>query len=70
MQVLALTEESDRKEGSKGEMMLLIVDDHAAMRRLMRRLISDLADQIEECADGEEVLAAYEQHHFSGAVPW
>ena len=67
MQVLALTEEGDRKEGSKGEMMLLIVDDHAAMRRLMRRLISDLADQIEECADGEEVLAAYEQHHFSGA---
>lgn len=48
-------------------MMLLIVDDHAAMRRLIRRLVSDLADQIEECSGGEEALAAYEQHHFNGS---
>ena len=49
--------------------MLLIVDDNAAMRRLMRRLTSDLAERIEECADGAEALAAYEQHHF-GAADW
>jgi len=49
--------------------MLLIVDDNAAMRRLMRRLTSDLAERIEECADGAEALAAYEQHHF-GATDW
>ena len=49
--------------------MLLIVDDNLAMRRLMRRLTSDLAERIEECADGVEVLAAYEQHHF-GATDW
>jgi two-component system response regulator DegU len=47
-------------------MMLLIVDDNAAMRRLMRRLTSDLAERIEECADGAEALSAYEQHHFGG----
>lgn len=49
--------------------MLLIVDDNAAMRRLMRRLTSDLAERIEECADGAEVLSAYEQHRF-GAADW
>lgn len=49
--------------------MLLIVDDNAAMRRLMRRLTSDLAERIEECTDGSAVLAAYEQHHF-GASDW
>jgi two-component system response regulator DegU len=50
-------------------MMLLIVDDNAAMRRLMRRVAGDLAEGVEECADGAEALAAYEQHHF-GASDW
>jgi two-component system response regulator DegU len=48
-------------------MMLLIVDDNAAMRRLIRRLTSDLAERVEECADGAAALVAYEQHQFSGA---
>ena len=47
--------------------MLLIVDDNAAMRRLMRRVAGDLAERIEECTDGEEALEAYEQHDFGGA---
>lgn len=46
--------------------MLLIVDDNAAMRQLIRRLTSDLAESIEECSDGSEALAAYERHHFGG----
>jgi len=46
--------------------MLLIVDDNAAMRQLIRRVVSDLADSIEECSDGAEALAAYERHHFGG----
>lgn len=50
-------------------MMLLIVDDNAAMRRLIRRLTGDLAERIEECADGSEALAAYERHQF-GATDW
>ena len=49
--------------------MLLIVDDNAAMRRLMRLLTRDLAERIEECVDGGEALRAYEQHHF-GAADW
>jgi CheY-like chemotaxis protein len=47
-------------------MMLLIVDDNAAMRRLIRRLTTDLAERVEECADGAAALAAYEAHQFSG----
>jgi CheY-like chemotaxis protein len=50
-------------------MMLLIVDDNAAIRRLIRRLVGDLVERVEECADGAEALAAYEQHHF-GAADW
>ncbi len=50
-------------------MMLLIVDDNAAMRRLIRRLTSDLAERIEECVDGSEALAVYERHQF-GAADW
>ncbi len=49
--------------------MVLIVDDNVAMRRLMRRLTNDLAERVEECADGAEALAAYEQHRF-GAADW
>jgi len=50
-------------------MKLLIVDDHTAMRQMIRRITSDLAECIEECADGAEALAAYEAHHF-GAADW
>jgi CheY-like chemotaxis protein len=50
-------------------MMLLIVDDNAAMRRLMRRVAGDLAERIEECEDGTQALSAYEQHRF-GAGDW
>ncbi len=43
-------------------MRLLIVDDHAAMRRLIGRVVHDLFDFIAECGDGAEAVAAYEQH--------
>lgn len=46
-------------------MMLLIVEDNVSMRQLIRRVTSHLADRVVECADGSEVLTAYEQHHFS-----
>lgn len=48
-------------------MRLLIVDDHAVMRRLLRRVVGDLAEGIAECSDGAEVLAAYERHHLNQA---
>jgi two-component system response regulator DegU len=42
-------------------MKLLIVDDHSAMRRLIGRVVNDMASDIEECGDGAEALAAYNQ---------
>jgi len=43
-------------------MKLLIVDDHAAMRRLIGRVVDDLFNFVAECDDGAEALAAYKQH--------
>lgn len=43
-------------------MRLLIVDDHAAMRRLLGRVVADLFSAVEECVDGADALAAYERH--------
>jgi CheY-like chemotaxis protein len=40
-------------------MILLIVDDNQQMRRLIRSVVGDLADNISECCDGEFALAAY-----------
>lgn len=43
-------------------MKLLIVEDNASMRRLIKSIVSDLADDIEECGDGADVLVAYQKH--------
>ena len=43
-------------------MVLLIVDDNAVMRRMIGRIVADLADEIYECPDGSEALAAYRRH--------
>lgn len=43
-------------------MRLLIVDDHAPMRRLLGRVVKDLFSAVEECDDGADALAAYERH--------
>ena len=40
-------------------MMLMIVDDNAQVRRIIRRICQDFADQFCECADGAEALASY-----------
>ncbi|QQS46533.1 MAG: response regulator transcription factor [Acidobacteriota bacterium] len=40
-------------------MKILIVDDNPEVRSLLRRLLSDLAEEIVECADGREALAEY-----------
>jgi CheY-like chemotaxis protein len=41
---------------------ILIVEDNAAMRRLIRRAIAHLAEEIYECADGADALKAYTEH--------
>lgn len=43
-------------------MDLLIVEDNAALRRLMCTLLRDLAGAIHECEDGAEALPAYLLH--------
>jgi two-component system response regulator DegU len=40
-------------------MKVLVVDDNASMRRIIRRIIQPLADEIYECEDGGEVLEIY-----------
>ena len=40
-------------------MKLMIVEDNPHMCRLLTQLVSDLADAIVECTDGEQAVAAY-----------
>ena len=40
-------------------MTVLIVDDNAAIRRLLRRAMQDTANTVWECADGSDAFAAY-----------
>lgn len=40
-------------------MMLMIVDDNASVRRVIRRICQNVADDFCECADGAAALALY-----------
>ena len=42
-------------------MKILIVEDNAGVRRLLRRVVGETASCIIECADGEDALAAYRE---------
>ena len=44
-------------------MSLMIVDDDPRMRSLIRSIVSDLADPINECEDGAEAEACYAEYH-------
>lgn len=41
-------------------MRILIVDDNALVRRTIRVVLAGVATEIDECADGDEVLAHFE----------
>ncbi len=43
-------------------MMVLVVDDNANMRGLIRRILRDVAQEIRECSDGAQALTAYQTH--------
>lgn len=43
-------------------MNLLIVEDNAQMRQMIRNVVKEVAEEISECADGAEALTLYEQH--------
>ena len=40
-------------------MTVLIVDDNPQFRQLVRMFVAGLADEVNECADGDEAVAAY-----------
>ena len=40
-------------------MKIMIVDDHAEIRRLLRSMLEDLASEFTECADGAQAVAAF-----------
>src|SRR5262245_58992503 len=44
-------------------MKIMIVDDHAEMRRLLRSMFTDLTNEVTECADGAQAVEAFAQHH-------
>ena len=41
---------------------LLIVDDSAEMRQLLKSIVKKTADEVIECEDGDEVLAAFSSY--------
>ena len=43
-------------------MRLLIVDDNPGIHRVIRSIVSDLADEIFDCSEGPKALAAYLAH--------
>jgi CheY-like chemotaxis protein len=47
-------------------MKLLIIEDNPQMRQMIREVVADLAEEVIECADGEEAVAAYAAQQFSG----
>ena len=40
-------------------MNLLIVEDNPKMRQMIKSIVADLADRIEECDDGRDAVALY-----------
>ncbi len=42
---------------------ILIVEDHAGVRGLLRRTVETIASRIVECSDGADALVAYTQCH-------
>ncbi|MDQ3686157.1 MAG: response regulator transcription factor [Acidobacteriota bacterium] len=43
-------------------MNLLIVEDNCRMREMIRSVVADIADELHECDDGADALAAYARH--------
>lgn len=43
-------------------MTVLIVEDNAGIRRLLRRALVETASAVWECSDGADALAVYDRH--------
>jgi CheY-like chemotaxis protein len=44
-------------------MTILIVEDNEPMRELLKKLVSDLAEDLTECDDGAEAFETYQRCH-------
>jgi CheY-like chemotaxis protein len=44
---------------TNGKMTILIVDDNAGVRRLLKRVVTEIGAAVAECSDGAHALAAY-----------
>ncbi|MBI5022443.1 MAG: response regulator transcription factor [Ignavibacteriales bacterium] len=44
-------------------MKVMIVDDNASIRDMIRSILSTTADNVYECSDGNEALKSYQQFH-------
>jgi CheY-like chemotaxis protein len=43
-------------------MKILIVEDSEQMRRMIKSFVGDLVEEISQCGDGSQALAAYTEH--------
>lgn len=43
-------------------MTILIVEDNSGIRRLLRNVVADFAEEVWECSDGADALAAFDEH--------
>ena len=44
-------------------MKILVVDDNPNVRRMIKSIVGNLVEEVYECTDGSEALAAYSTHH-------
>lgn len=49
-------------------MKFLIVEDNELMRRLIRSVVSEIAETIDECSNGKEAVTAFERHRHDWVV--
>ncbi len=46
-------------------MRILIVEDNPEMRQMIRAVVADLAEEVIECAEGQEAVTAYRVQQFT-----
>src|ERR1700733_5665863 len=56
-----------RKVSKITPMKILIVEDNPVMRQMIRSVVADLAEEVIECADGQDAVTAYRLQQFTGA---
>lgn len=49
-------------------MKFLIVEDNELMRRLIRSVVSEIAETIDECSNGKEAVTAFESYRHDWVV--